>query len=304
MGSVIRRAMRVLSLRLIDSFGGLVIGAATGLVLVWVLGAAALHVPGQTGPSPNRAAVRRAADAQRRRTAIAAHGRDRARRPVPDARRSARARRPARPRGARSPRRARAGGSVVRVFGTACGLAVTGTGWVAKPGLVVTAAHVVAGQGDTVVTPRGGEALHATAVAFDPRNDVAVLRVPGLAVRPLPLDSPSRGDAVAILGFPGGGDYTAGAGRSGRPRASSARTPTATARCCGRSRRSAAVPPRATPAAPRERRRTRRGDDLRGPRGLGGRVRRPDEHRPRRPGGCPPTGLDRRLRALRGIGET
>ena len=47
-GSVIRRAMRVLSLRLIDSFGGLVIGAATGLVLVWVLGAAALHVPGQT----------------------------------------------------------------------------------------------------------------------------------------------------------------------------------------------------------------------------------------------------------------
>ena len=35
--------------------------------------------------------------------------------------------------------------SIVRVLGTACGLGVEGTGWVAANGLVVTAAHVVAG---------------------------------------------------------------------------------------------------------------------------------------------------------------
>jgi S1-C subfamily serine protease len=53
-------------------------------------------------------------------------------------------------------------------------------------------------------------------VAFDPRNDVAVLRVPGLLARPLPLDSPSQGEKVAILGYPGGGAFSAGAGRIGR----------------------------------------------------------------------------------------
>src|SRR4029078_11088674 len=70
--------------------------------------------------------------------------------------------------------------SVVRVLGTACGLGVEGSGWVARPGLVVPAAHVVAGEQDTTVTTLFGETLGAEAVAFDSRNDVAVLRVPGL----------------------------------------------------------------------------------------------------------------------------
>src|SRR5262249_15508418 len=38
--------------------------------------------------------------------------------------------------------------SVVRVIGTACGLGVEGSGWVAAPGIVVTNAHVVAGEDD------------------------------------------------------------------------------------------------------------------------------------------------------------
>ena len=41
--------------------------------------------------------------------------------------------------------------SIVRVLGTACGLGVEGSGWVAANGLVVTAAHVVAGEEDTEV---------------------------------------------------------------------------------------------------------------------------------------------------------
>ena len=41
----------------------------------------------------------------------------------------------------------RAGHSVVRVYGMACGLGIEGSGWVVGPGLVVTNAHVVAGRG-------------------------------------------------------------------------------------------------------------------------------------------------------------
>src|SRR5918998_649505 len=74
-----------------------------------------------------------------------------------------------------------AAASVVKILGTACGLGVEGSGWVAGAGLVVTNAHVVAGQDDTRVLVQGEEpGLDAIAVAFDRRNDVAVLRVPGL----------------------------------------------------------------------------------------------------------------------------
>ena len=46
--------------------------------------------------------------------------------------------------------------------------------------VVVTNAHVVAGEDDTTVKLDGGDELDAQAIAFDPHNDVAVLRVPGL----------------------------------------------------------------------------------------------------------------------------
>jgi len=45
--------------------------------------------------------------------------------------------------------------SVVKVLGTACGLGVEGSGWVAGDGIVITNAHVVAGQKDTRVLLRG-----------------------------------------------------------------------------------------------------------------------------------------------------
>src|SRR3954447_4376657 len=72
--------------------------------------------------------------------------------------------------------------SVVKVLGTACGLGVEGSGWVAGDGLVVTNAHVVAGQDDTTVQLRGqGPHYDARAIWFDARNDVALLRAPGLS---------------------------------------------------------------------------------------------------------------------------
>jgi S1-C subfamily serine protease len=113
-------------------------------------------------------------------------------------------------------RGARAG--VVRIVGTACGLGIEGSGWVAAPDLVVTNAHVVAGEADTVVEP-GGQApgLSAHAVAFDPHNDIAILRVPGLHQPVLSLASdPRPGTSAAIMGYPEDGPFDIEAGRIGQ----------------------------------------------------------------------------------------
>ena len=47
-GSLVRGGLRLSPLRLLDSFGGLVLGVVSGVVLVWVLSATALLVPGQS----------------------------------------------------------------------------------------------------------------------------------------------------------------------------------------------------------------------------------------------------------------
>jgi S1-C subfamily serine protease len=114
----------------------------------------------------------------------------------------------------------RASQSVVKVLGTACGLGVEGSGWVTTDGLVVTNAHVVAGQSDTTVQLRGTGPRHpATAVAFDDRNDVAVLRVEGLDAPGLTLRaSVPAGTSAALLGFPLNGPYDVRATRMGQTR--------------------------------------------------------------------------------------
>jgi S1-C subfamily serine protease len=118
---------------------------------------------------------------------------------------------------ARDPQVRAAGDSVVKLQGTACGLGVEGSGWIAADGIVVTNAHVVAGQSDTTAQLRGtGPQLAAHAVAFDPRNDIAILRVAGLGGRTLELASdPARGTGGAILGFPENGPFDVRAGRLG-----------------------------------------------------------------------------------------
>ncbi len=108
--------------------------------------------------------------------------------------------------------------SVVRVIGTACGLAIEGSGWVAAPGEVVTNAHVVAGEHDTTVEVGGfAPNLPAVPIAFDPTDDVAVLRVRGLPLAPLRFAREAgEGDAGAILGYPENGPFAAEPGRIGR----------------------------------------------------------------------------------------
>ncbi len=215
-GSFIRSGLRLPPLRTVDTAGGLLVGAATGFGIVWVLGAVALHVPGQTD---FRAAVqeskilRRLNEIAPPQTVLRALSRID---PFPLIAGPPTPTEPLDPRVLSQPGVRRAAPSVVRVLGTACGLGVSGSGWVYRRGFVVTAAHVVAGQTDTRVQPYGSRrTLHATTVAFDRRNDVALLRVSGLGARPLRLRDPKSGVAVAILGYPENGPFDARPGRLG-----------------------------------------------------------------------------------------
>ena len=112
----------------------------------------------------------------------------------------------------------RAARSVVRVDGTACGLAIEGSGWVAARDLIVTNAHVVAGEQDTSVQIGGSSpSLPAEPVAFDPTNDIAVLYVPQLGLPALVFaPEPQSGTGGAILGYPENGPFDVQAARIGR----------------------------------------------------------------------------------------
>lgn len=106
--------------------------------------------------------------------------------------------------------------SVLEILGSApsCQRALEGTGFVISPERVMTNAHVVAGTNDVVIqTDRGP--MEATVVLFDPDNDIAVLDVPGLSAPALSFSAvPARsGDDAVVLGYPGGGPFTATAAR-------------------------------------------------------------------------------------------
>jgi S1-C subfamily serine protease len=219
LGARLRARVRTPAAAAIDGALGALLTACVGLGIVWVLGAVALGSGGEL-----RQAVQRSSVLQRLNTILPPTGgllnalenldpfpridgpEARVRAPsagiVDDAQVDAAAR------------------SVVKVLGTACGLGVEGSGWVAGDGVVVTNAHVVAGQDDTRVLLQGREpGVDAQVVHFDPRNDVAVLRVPGLSAPALELAaSPRAGTSGAILGFPRNGPYDERAGRLGGTR--------------------------------------------------------------------------------------
>jgi hypothetical protein len=203
-------------LRGLDSFGGLLLGAVSGLALVWVAGASALLIPGQTSLRHSAQAsvvLQRLYDVLPPTKLLKILARVD---PFPQIAGPLLPVAPPDPALLNSAGVRRAAPSVVRVLGTACGLRIAGTGWVAAPSLVVTAAHVVAGESDTVVsTPRPARTLRADAVVFDSRDDVAVLSVPGLKTRALPTREPERGLPVAIVGYPENGPLSVVPGRLG-----------------------------------------------------------------------------------------
>ncbi len=96
-----------------------------------------------------------------------------------------------------------AAASTVKVLGVACGYEQEGSGFVVAPGMVVTNAHVVAGERSTDVVV-GGSAYRATPVYVDPSFDLAVLRTPAPLGPPLPLDPDvvDRGTTAAVVGYP------------------------------------------------------------------------------------------------------
>lgn len=98
--------------------------------------------------------------------------------------------------------------SVLRVRGdaAACAATMTGSGWVYADDLVVTNAHVVAGVTEPSVEDGSGRSLAARVVHFDPAADLAVLRTDGLDLPALPFGgAASEGEAVTVVGYPGGG---------------------------------------------------------------------------------------------------
>jgi hypothetical protein len=195
----------------VDGAGGAVLVAAFGLGLVWVAGAVALQTP---GARHLRRDIQRSTILQALNNALPPSGPllnalarfdplpsvngPPANVPAPNSRI------------ARDPQVKAAGRSVVRILGTACGLGVQGSGWVARQGIVVTNAHVVAGEDDTTVQIQGqGPHLAAKAIFFDPHDDIAVLRVSGLGSTPslrLNENAPTGAEA-AVLGFPQNGPF-------------------------------------------------------------------------------------------------
>jgi S1-C subfamily serine protease len=216
-GGAIRTSLfAVPPLRALDSVGGLLLGAAMGAAIVWVAGAVALHLPGQTqlreevqrskilGEINQRVPPSRLLDAIERVDPFLVIKGPEANVAPPD------------PALLASPGVRAARDSVFRVTGTACGLGVAGSGWAAAPNLVVTNAHVVAGMKDTRVDRRDGDYRDAVVVAFDVHDDIAILRVAGLGAKPLEAVAPEEGRSVAILGYPNSGPFTATPGRIGQ----------------------------------------------------------------------------------------
>jgi S1-C subfamily serine protease len=97
--------------------------------------------------------------------------------------------------------------STVRVEGPACGRIQEGSGFVVAPGIVVTNAHVVAGEDKTTLIERSGRTVSATVVHFDPDRDLAVLAA-DVKGAPLPIAGADEKDTGAVLGYPGGGPLT------------------------------------------------------------------------------------------------
>ena len=214
-----RRVLRFPGLRLADGVLGAVLTGCLGLAIAWLVGAIALQSSGST---VLRRDIQRSAILRELNQLLPPSG------PILNALArvdplpsvsgpAATVRAPTAAILSRHGVRA-ASPSVVRVLGNACGLGIEGSGWIAAPGLVVTNAHVVAGETDTVVQVGGHPPdLRAAPVVFDARNDISVLRVPGLSGRPLSLAAaPRPGTAAAILGYPLDGPFDRQPGRLGQ----------------------------------------------------------------------------------------
>jgi len=216
LAGLLRTSLGVIpGVRILDRLAGLALGLVAGVFLCWAIGAVLLYLPGETElrRSVQRSAIlgaindvvppERVLETLERVDPIGVFLGPPAIVPPPDQGIGL------------DPDVRRASQSVVRVTGIACGLGVEGSGWVARPGLVVTNAHVVAGISNPRIDTLAGKRFTSAVVAFDVTNDLAVLRVQGLGARPLPIAEPDRGTTVAVVGYPRNGPLTRTPGRLG-----------------------------------------------------------------------------------------
>jgi hypothetical protein len=214
-----RRIIRRPFLHRADGAGGAALIGAVALGLAWIFGAVALHAPGTTQlrADVQNSVILRELDGVLPPSGGVLNVLDRVD-PAPAITGPATPMRRPDPVVAAEPGVLHAGGSVVRVLSTACGLGIEGSGWAVRPNLIVTNAHVIAGADDTTVTTQSGVELDATAVYYQPEDDLALLRVEG-ELPPLPMASKSRaGAAAAVLGYPENGPYTVTPARVGETR--------------------------------------------------------------------------------------
>lgn len=213
------RLIRGKGLRLADGAGGAALVASVALGVVWVFGAVALHAPGtdRLRIDVQRSLILRSLNDVLPPSGPILNALDRVD-PAPSIVGPETPLAAPDPTIVEDPDVSTASDSVVRVLGTACGLGVEGSGWAAGPGLIVTNAHVVAGEDDTSVTTPGGASLPATAIHYDPENDLALLHIdadlPSLQVAP----NPTSGSDAAVLGYPENGPYAVTPARLGETR--------------------------------------------------------------------------------------
>jgi S1-C subfamily serine protease len=209
---VIRRPV----LHLADGAGGAALIASVALGLAWVFGSVALHAPGtaRLRADVQESLILRSLNQVLPPSGPVLNALDRVD-PAPSIVGPVAPVSPPSAAIATDPDVLRAGRSVVRVLGTACGLGVEGSGWAVEPGLIVTNAHVVAGSDDSTVTTQEGVELDATPVYYDPRDDLALLRV-GADLPTLPISADREpGSSAAVLGYPENGPYALSPARLG-----------------------------------------------------------------------------------------
>ncbi len=214
----LRRTLIVPGIGVLDGVLGAALGAALGLGIVWIAAAVAGQTPGQ---SQLQADIQRSVILRKLNEVLPPSGPilnalarlD----PIPSISGPSPDVAAPEPAIAHAPGVGAASRSVVRVDGTACGLAIEGSGWVAQPDVVVTNAHVVAGETDTTVEVDGDSpSLPAEPIAYEPQHDIAVLLVPELTLAPLSFaPSTASGTAGAILGYPENGPFDVQPGRIG-----------------------------------------------------------------------------------------
>ncbi len=206
-------------LHLADGAGGAALIASVALGLAWVFGAVALHAPGtaRLRADVQESVILRSLNEVLPPSGPVLNALDRVD-PAPSVTGPAAPVAAPDERIATDPEVLAAGGGVVRVLGTACGLGIEGSGWAVRPDLVVTNAHVLAGSEDTTVSTAGGTELEATPVYYDPSDDLALLRV-GARLPTLPIsDRRETGSVAAVLGYPENGPYDVAPARLGETR--------------------------------------------------------------------------------------